>query len=366
MHRLTAVASLFTAIQLAAAAALAESPDATRAKEQLEPYRQLPKFEAPGEAFDAAACMKDKSILSIPASSAVPFIKTIQTSMEQVAKDVGFGFKVWENQGQPTQWVQGFDYAINNKFNLIDLLAGADPRFLEPQVKAAEAAGLKVVAAHLTGYEQPIPGGATGVVPIDYKRAGALLADWAIWKTDGKANAIVVGVSDVLSTDSMLSGVKEEFAKCGSCKATYINVSIPEMATKTQTNVQSALTADPSVNFVVPIYDVLSQWVVPAVTIAGRADKVKIATFNGTPFAIGLVQEGKVDVDIGENLDWIGRAVMDAEMRMLCGLPTVKDPKIPLLIFDKDNADTAGKPPKVNTGYGDAYVDGYPQLWKLH
>ena len=57
-----------------------------------------------------------------------------------------------------------------------------------------------VVAAHLTGHEQPIPGGATGVVPIDYKRAGGLLADWAIWKTDGKANAGVMGVSDVLST----------------------------------------------------------------------------------------------------------------------------------------------------------------------
>jgi ribose transport system substrate-binding protein len=50
---------------------------------------------------------------------------------------------------------------------------------------------------------------------------------------------------------------------------------------------------------------------------------------------------------------------------MLCGLPTVKDPKIPLLIFDKDNAETAGKPPKVSTGYGDAYLDGYRQLWKL-
>ena len=117
-------------------------------------------------------------------------------------------------------------------------MAGADPRFLEPQVKAAEAAGLKVVAAHLTGYEQPIPGGVTGVVPIDYKRAGALLADWAIWKTDGKANAIVVGINDVLSTDSMMSGIKEEFAKCANCKLSYVNVTIPEMATKTQTNVQ--------------------------------------------------------------------------------------------------------------------------------
>jgi ribose transport system substrate-binding protein len=366
MKRCFAVAATVAAIELLGGMALAESPEAARAKTQLEPYRHLPKFEAPGEAFDAAACMKDKSILSIPASSAVPFLKTIETAMEQVAKDVGFRLKIWENQGQPTQWVQGFDHAINNKFNLIDLLAGADPRFLEPQVKAAEAAGLKVVAAHLTGYEQPIPGGVSAVVPIDYKRAGALLADWAIWKTDGKANAVVVGVSDVLSTDSMLSGVKEEFSKCPSCKATYVNVSIPEMATKTQTNVQAALTADPSVNFVIPIYDVLTQWAVPAVTITGRVDTVRIASFNGTPFAIGLVQEGKVDVDIGENLDWIGRAVMDAEMRMLCGLPTVKDPKIPLLIFDEGNADTAGKPPQVSTGYGDAYIDGYRKLWKLH
>jgi ribose transport system substrate-binding protein len=366
MKRSLLVAGIAAAIQLAAGAALAETPEAAAAKAQLEPYRHLPKFEAPGEAFDAAACMKDKSIVSIPASSAVPFLKTIQATMSQVAKDVGFNLKIWENQGQPTQWVQGFDFATNNKYNLVDLLAGADPRFLEPQVKAAKAAGLKVVASHLTGYEQPLPGGVNAVVPIDYKRAGALLADWAIWKTDGKANAIVIGINDVLSTDSMMSGIKEEFAKCSTCKFTYVNVTIPEMATKTQTNVQAALTGDPSVNFVIPIYDVLSQWVVPAITITGRTDKVKVATFNGTPFAIGMVQEGKIDLDVGENLDWIGRAVVDAEMRMLCGLPEVKDPKIPLLIFDKDNADTAGKPPQVSTGCGDAYIAGYRSLWKLH
>ncbi len=365
MKRSIAVASLVAAFQILAGAALAESPEAARAREQLESYRKLPTFQAPGEAFDAAACMKGKSILSIPASSAVPFIKTIQSSMSKVAQKVGFNLKIWENQGQPTQWVQGFDHAINNKFDLIDLMAGADPRFLVPQVKAAEAAGLKVVAAHLTGYEQPIPAGVSGVVPIDYKRAGALLADWAIAKTDGKANAVVIGINDVLSTESMMSGIKEEFAKCANCKMNYINVTLPEMATKTQTNVQAALTADPTVNYVIPIYDVLSQWVVPAITITGKSDKVKVATFNGTPFAIGFVQEGKVEVDIGENLDWIGHAVIDAEMRMICGLAPVKDPKIPLLIFDKSNADTAGKPPQVNTGYGDSYIDGYAKLWKL-
>src|ERR1700710_2109155 len=122
MKRSIAVASVVLGLQavlgLTAGAAFSETPVATKAKEQLDPYRQLPAFQTPGEAFDAATCMKDKSILTVPASSAVHFIKTIQVSMSKAAKDVGFALKVWENQGQPTQWVQGFDYAINNKFNL--------------------------------------------------------------------------------------------------------------------------------------------------------------------------------------------------------------------------------------------------------
>ena len=70
-------------------------------------------------------------------------------------------------------------------------------------------------------------------------------------------------------------------------------------------------------------------------------------------------------MDIGENLDWIGDAIIDAEMRMLCGLPQVSDPKIPFYIFDSHNADEAGKPPQLSQGYGAAYIDGYEKLWKL-
>ena len=86
---------------------------------------------------------------------------------------------------------------------------------------------------------------------------------------------------------------------------------------------------------------------------------MKIDAFNGTPFVLGLVQEGKVEMDIGENLDWIGHAIIDAEMRIVCGLPQVPDPKIPFYIFDKNNAEDAGKPPQLSQGYGDAYMDGY-------
>jgi len=123
-------------LTLAVAVAHAESPEAKRAKEQLDAFRELPKFVAAGPDYDAKKCMAGKSILGIPVSSANPFTKNINNAMGDVAKKVGFKFTAWENQGQPSQWVQGMNYALNNKYNLIDLLGGTDPRVLAPQVKA--------------------------------------------------------------------------------------------------------------------------------------------------------------------------------------------------------------------------------------
>jgi ribose transport system substrate-binding protein len=362
-----ATALIGAALLLASAsAARAESPEAARADQQLEPYRSLPTFEAAGAAFDARSCMKGKRILGIPVSSANPFTKNINTAMANVAKEVGFTFTAWENQGQPSQWVQGMNYATNNKYDLIDLLGGTDPKVLAPQVKAATDAGIKVIASHYSGFEQPVPPGASGVVPIDYLKAGQLLADWAIAKTDGSANALVIVSTEVNSTESMINGIKDEFEKhCKNCKYKIINVPVPEWSTKIQSNVQSSLLGDPSISYIIPIYDSMSQFVVPAVTITGKGGSVKIATFNGTPFVLGLVQQGQVEMDIGESLDWIGHAVMDAEMRILCGLGEIKDPKIPFYIFDKSNADSAGKPPQLSTGYGNTYIEGYRKLWQL-
>ena len=107
------------------------------------------------------------------------------------------------------------------------------------------------------------------------------------------------------------------------------------------------------------------QFVVPALTITGRSEDVKVATFNGTPFVIGMIQGGQVEMDVGENLDWIAHGIADSHMRRLCGLEVPADPKIPLMIFDASNAETAGVPPEASKGYGDAYEAGFRELWML-
>lgn len=364
MKHVSILAGLALALCLAGNAQAADNPVAA-AKADLAKYSKIPKFVAPGKPFDAKGCMKGKSIMSLPASSSVPFLATIDASMTKIAKMIGFKFKVWENQGQVAQWVQGMDFGTANKFSLIDLLAGTDPRALEPQIKAAKDAGTMVTASHVTGFEMPVPGNVTAAIPINYKEAGKLLAEWSIAKTGGKVNALVLVTNEVLSTQSMVAGLKEAFATCPHCKYKIVDVSIADWATKIQPSVQSAVIADPTINYVIPIYDSMAQFIVPALQITGAASRVKVATFNGTPFVIDMVRNGQVEMDVGENLDWIAYGLLDAQMRLVCGLPPVHDPKIPFMIFDKHNAATAGNPAKASKGYGDAYLAGFKALWKL-
>ena len=183
---------------------MAHAGDLSYFEKQLEPYAKKPEFVPAGPAFDAQACMKDKSIFSIPVSSANPFTANIEKAMAAAAKKVGFKFVTWENQGQSSQWVQGMNAALNQKFDLIDLLAGTDPRVLVPQVKAAQAAKIPVVASHYSGMEQTaeVEKYADGDVPIDYAKAGSLLVDWAVMRTKGHMNALVLIATGALSTDS--------------------------------------------------------------------------------------------------------------------------------------------------------------------
>jgi len=81
---------------------------------------------------------------------------------------------------------------------------------------------------------------------------------------------------------------------------------------------------------------------------------------------LDLIREGVVEMDIGENLDWIAHAMLDAEMRLLCGLEPIVDSKVPLRVFTADNIAEVGNPAEASKGYGDAYVEGYRNLWMLN
>ena len=363
------VVGVLLALAAASAGATSErraaGPNLSYVNAQIRAYSAVPKFVAPGPAFSTAKA-RGKTVFNIPFSSSIPFVITIDQSMQRIAKRFGINFVEYSNQGQPVQWAQGIGQAINQKANVISLNGAPNPAVLQPQLKQARAAGIAVTATHWDDVSLPPPPNVTALIDPRYRQAGRLDADWVIKDTNGKADVLVINSADIVPSNGIVAAIKDEFSRyCGSsCKVTVINV--PGNAwPKIQTDVESALVKDTGINYIIPLYDSMSQWVVPAIQATGRTGKVHIATYNGTPFVMKMLQTGDVvRMEVGENLDWLGWASMDQIMRVLTGQPPVKDEHTALRVFTKANIKEAGTPPGVDVGYGKAYIQGYSALWK--
>src|SRR4051812_43401032 len=339
---LTLAAAVAVAAGTIVAAALSASYDGATAN--LNKYRAVPTFVAPGPSFDAKAKAGGKTIFVIPASSQIPFVSTIANHMKRVGAMAGVKTTIWQNQGQPSQWVQGMNAAVAQKASAIVLLAGNDPAGLQPQIKAAKAKGIPTIVAHLYDDKQPSAPNVGGLVNIPYNTAGRLIADQAIVDTKGKANALVVTINQVKSTVPMVAGVKTEFAKyCKGCNLQFTDATIADIATKIQPNVQAALVADPGINYVICLYDSAeAPFASAAIRASGKLGKVKISTFNGTPEMLKEVKKGIIAMDVGENLEWIGYAIVDQSMRIMGGLKPVKSEGVPVRVFDESNISQTG------------------------
>jgi ribose transport system substrate-binding protein len=359
--------TLSSALPGAAAPAATPAEGLAHAQQAIDGHRSKPVFVPPGAPFDARQCAKDKKMLSIPNTSGNPFLKGIVDREIIAGKEIGLTVQEWQNEGQPSQWIQGMDYAIRNGFHIVDLISGIDPKTLEPQIRAASKAGVKTMISHFYDPAQPVSPLVAASLPVGFNAVGKLLADWVIVRTAGKAEVLVVESDEVPPTAPLMQGFQEELTTyCPGCRIVHrINIGVVEWGQKIRPSVQSALLANPSVNFIVPIYDSMAQFVVPAIQLTGRQGKVRIATFNGTPFVLDYVREGKVDMDIGESLDWIARATIDGYLRADCGLPVPKDIGVPFYLFDASNAKDAGTPAGFDQGYGTDYVRGFHAAWML-
>ena len=344
--------------------------DLAAARAVIVKYKSIPKFVSPGPAFDAESAVKGKTVFEIPITSEVPFITAVEEGMRRAAEVVGAKLVVYPNQGEPSQWVQGIRTAIAQDADAITLFA-QNPAILGPQIEQAEKAGIPVIVVRTSGEEESCQSDSAGdvygttCVPGPFEQAGRIEADWVIADSRGKANVLVITSNDARSTIPLLEGLKAEFAtKCAACTVSYVDVPIPDWSLRVQTEVQSALLRDPEIDYIIPIYDSMSRYVVPAIRASNATERVKISTFNGTPFVLQMLQdEDIVGMDVGENLAWVGWATMDQAFRAIAGVEPARSEHTPLRIFDDANIDDTGRPPQLDRGYGDDYVRGYEELW---
>ncbi|MCW2701467.1 MAG: ABC-type sugar transport system periplasmic component-like protein [Blastococcus sp.] len=337
----------------------------------VEKYQALPEFTPPGDPIDPSP-LKGKSMFLIPLAPN-PFNENIQDTMKSIADKVGMKFTLYPNQGKASEWVQGMNAALTAKPDIIVLSTAPDPRVLQPQLDQAKKAGIPVLVTHFYDDSSPQPpdcdgcaAGVTGLVTAPFNVAGKAAADWIIKDSGGTGNVLVIGAADILPSPATVDVVTKELAEaCDGCKSTVVNIPVADWNTKVQGEVQAALNRDPSIDYVYPLYDAMVAGVVPAVQTTGKTGKVKVVSYNGSPYALKYIQDGDiVAMNVGEDTVGIGYASMDQAFRILLGQPTV-DERTPIRIWDDSNVDDSGTPPVVGKGYGTALSEGYTKLWGM-
>ena len=342
---------------------------------QLSKFAAAPAFVAPGAAFDVGG-LKGKSVFVIPATSN-DFDNGVEAQMKQIAAKYGIKYTEYNNQGSPQEWVAGMNAAVSQKPDLIVLNTALDPRQVSAQMKRAKAENIPVLATHFFdqdyskslntscgGMADLCDSGLTATVNAPFNTATRIEADKVISDSNGKGHVMVITANDAAPTAGMVAGAKDEFTThCPGCKVDVVNIPVSDWATKIQPQVQTALTKDPDLHYIMPVFDFGASFAQSGINAAGKVATAKIVSYNGTQNVLALMQKGNtVAFDVGESLNWLGYAFMDQAFRVMAKRPTVQE-NTPIRAFDKSNVGVLGTPPDITKGYGTSYIDGYTKLW---
>ncbi len=337
---------------------------------QIDDHTGIADWVYPGRPFDAKQAA-GTTIFSIQENSTNPFTNTIVAGMKEVAAKNGMKIVDYPNQGQRTQWIQGIQQAISQKADVIVLSGGTiGPIYFKEQAAAAHRAGIPIVTVVDRDLTQDAEPGTAARVGQPYAEAARLDADWIIKQTKCAANVLVITSNELIAGDINSKAAQDEFDRyCGDgCKTRFVNVPLAQWATKIGTTTQTEVSSNPDLNYVFPLYDAMSQFAAPAIQLGGGIKRVKIATFNGTPGILRMIQTADtVEMIVGENETHLGYAAMDQAMRLMTGADPIADGDygIPLRVFDDSNVDETGVPPEYGAGYGDQWRNGFLEAWGL-
>lgn len=345
-----------------------ETASNEKIKTELEKYIGTPKFTAANlEKVDAVSIMKGVKVFLIPYDPANPFASNIAKNEYEILKKLGAEPFIYEGENSADGWIKGIETAMNQGYKVINLIGGADVKIIESQVKAAQDAGIIVMDSHGADITAKLPDNYT--VGADFTLEGRVQALYAM-NTVGvkKLNCLVVGNTGSPCDPPVKKGFEDTFKEFG---AKYSIVEIPstDWATKIQSEVQNALIADPSINFICAYYDNQLLYVVPALEQLGL--NIPTSSFNGSPGILDLVNEGKVTMDIGESVPWTAYHDVDCQIRAAAGMKVPNTAGYAMYFITKDNIkecinpDT-GKADYEHDGANSVYVKGYSEIWGIN
>ena len=325
-------------------------------------------FANPGPAFDVTE-LRGKKITIITFLS-VPFAQQNVQGFKEAAEAVGATVTTFDGTAGVDAYQRGIRGAIAQNADAI-VIGTLDPALFRTDLRNAQSKGIKIVAvsSHAPGQLPPAGDAVFGYVDPCYECAGRQMADSVIADSGGKGEAVVIWSSDVrIPGRTQLDAIQSQFKRnCPGCTLHVQDVPAAQWATRLQPVTQSALTSKPNVKYLLPLYDGMVSFMVPAIRASAATRGVKISSFNATPAVMQQIGSGKAVLsNVGIGSVRYGWGWADQTFRALAGAKPVADAKLPVRLFDESNVGSLDLKASTDTWYGDVdYRSGYKQLWGL-
>lgn len=260
-----------------------------------------------------------------------PFYQALVRGAIQTAYGINPGVQITSlsaNFNLPRQRDQ-MRQLIAQKPDLI-LLGAVDSHAIAPQVRAARAAGIVVVAVDV---DAP---GADGIVKSDSRQAGEIGCRYLAERLGGKGALLIQGGPPV-------SSVSDRIAGCRAALAPFPGIRVREGANGLgsslggQRALQSDLARHPDIDAVFAINDRQALGCEKALS-PQQWRHVRIASVDGSPdIEQALARPGPIVASASQSPYRLGHEAMRLALRLMMGQKTPREVTVPVTLLTRDN-----------------------------
>jgi ribose transport system substrate-binding protein len=264
------------------------------------------------------------------------------------------------------------DQAIGRKADIIGLEAWPSSQ-LTAAIKKAKDAGIPVVAFADHEPAAPTPEelemGLVGQASPCIACAGKVIGQAAVAYSEGKLNSVLFDVPGVGVSVIERKAIEDEVERLcpDDCKIKGVDAPVAQWTTGLPTLTSSVLKQDPNLNYLLPLYDTLVNFMKAPIHAANKQDDVGIISLNATLAQMKDLKNKDVVVGlVGNPVAWSGWAFIDQAARILAGEEAVADEFIPQRLFDETNINDIDLDAPPETWYTDVdFRAEYKKLWGL-
>jgi ribose transport system substrate-binding protein len=298
-----------------------------------------------------------------------PFIQAIKAGISAAAGKAGMTTLASNPAGSAADVSRQISQAIAQHASAI-ITVGFTTADIAAPLQQAHSAGIPVVQLFVTDPgAPPASAGVFAYVSPCYTCIGAAMADIVIDDSGGSAHTVVINAPDVgIATLEAHGFTAELAARCPRCTTTVSDAPIAQWSTQIP-SIATAAAADPTVTYLVPVFDTAAPLIVPVLAAANATARVKLVSSNGDQAQLADMKNARAPRwigNVGVNGAWIGWASMDEVFRALTHHPALADERIGFRAFTPTNIGSIDLRQNPSTWYGDTdFAAHYLSLWGL-